>query len=605
MNITPVASTLDAGPNSSAIDTTNANLLVVWASSYSGDPTITDSKGNSWTPLPLFHSHDNNVRGRGFYCNPASVGPNHTVTVGGGVIPSVGFYAFKGAHATDPLVMATGNSPASSETSTQPGSVTPSESGCLVITGVCNADRGAATIDAPFEANRTSIAYAVGLGLAVGVAFEIQTAPATRNQTWSWVGGAEDCSAIAVFRSQGGVSLDVSPVAIPNNHSGDITLNLTGTGTAWDSTTVFTPSGVSGVAKVSQNVTSATEATIVVTTGAGTGTLTITETVTGSAVGTTTVAVPVITIANGVGPRVYQRIGAVGGRGGSADVTIHGTYIGDVVAVEWSSDGMNWNTLDASPTNGTYTGTASLDAGQYTVSVRFSSDAGVSASVALVCVGDLVGIAGQSNAAGQGVATAYVSVNGLKAFKYRGGSSWADCVDPVTPSAYGSPWPALATHIMAHTRCPVAFIPFGVNGTSITLWQPGQTCYANYTDAATQAGGPLVTLWWQGESDALTSMSQATYESNLNAIADDLASLYPGHKLIPCRLQNSTGIDDAAEEVVRQAVDAVVVGNANVEAGPDLSDILSDDAYHIGTAEKMQVVASRWWTALYKAKFAG
>jgi hypothetical protein len=64
----------------------------------------------------------------------------------------------------------------------------------------------------------------------------------------------------------------VSPQTLPANHTGNITLTLVGTGTTWDGSTVFTIGNVSGFVKVSQNVTDATHATVVVTTGATTGT---------------------------------------------------------------------------------------------------------------------------------------------------------------------------------------------------------------------------------------------------------------------------------------------------------------------------------------------
>lgn len=104
-------------------------------------------------------------------------------------------------------------------------------------------------------------------------------------------------------------ALTVTPASIPNNHAGNITLTLTGNGTSWNnSTTIFTPSGVTGVAKVSQNVTSATAATLVLTTGSGTGTLTITESVTGSNTATLNVA--------NAAPILYVSAANVDGAGG-------------------------------------------------------------------------------------------------------------------------------------------------------------------------------------------------------------------------------------------------------------------------------------------------
>ncbi len=110
-------------------------------------------------------------------------------------------------------------------------------------------------------------------------------------------------------------SIAVAPTHIPKNHSNNITLALTGTGTAWDGTTTFTPSGVTGVTKISQNVTSGTAATVVITTDAThTGTLTITESVTGSATGTTTVATATISPSP-----------SSGNTGGTPTVTFAGT----------------------------------------------------------------------------------------------------------------------------------------------------------------------------------------------------------------------------------------------------------------------------------------
>jgi hypothetical protein len=95
----------------------------------------------------------------------------------------------------------------------------------------------------------------------------------------------------------GAVPMTSAPTAIPNGHSGNITLTLTGIGTNWsNANTVFTVAGVSNVTKVSQNVTSPTTATLAVTTGAGTGALSIAESVTGTASTIVTVGAPSFSI---------------------------------------------------------------------------------------------------------------------------------------------------------------------------------------------------------------------------------------------------------------------------------------------------------------------
>jgi hypothetical protein len=93
----------------------------------------------------------------------------------------------------------------------------------------------------------------------------------------------------------GYTAFTVSPAVIPSGHSGNITLTLSGSGTEWTGSTVFTVSGVANVTKVSQTIVSGTSATIVVNSGAGTGALTVAETVTGSTAAIT-LAVPALAI---------------------------------------------------------------------------------------------------------------------------------------------------------------------------------------------------------------------------------------------------------------------------------------------------------------------
>ncbi len=89
-----------------------------------------------------------------------------------------------------------------------------------------------------------------------------------------------------------------APATIPKNHAANLTITLAGFGTSWNNgTTIFTPSGVTGVTKISQNITSATAATLVITTDAThNGTLTITESVTGSTTATLAIATATLAI---------------------------------------------------------------------------------------------------------------------------------------------------------------------------------------------------------------------------------------------------------------------------------------------------------------------
>lgn len=110
--------------------------------------------------------------------------------------------------------------------------------------------------------------------------------PDSTNSPTDITGFARDATTPFIGAWEPGVpvpAMTVNPNSIPASHPVNITLTLSGFLTAWNnSTTIFTLSGVSGVTKVSQNVTSPTAATVVVTTGASIGALTITESVTGS-----------------------------------------------------------------------------------------------------------------------------------------------------------------------------------------------------------------------------------------------------------------------------------------------------------------------------------
>lgn len=96
----------------------------------------------------------------------------------------------------------------------------------------------------------------------------------------------------------GSSTVSVTPAAIPANHAANITLTLAGTGTNWSAGTTFGLSGVTGVAKISQNVVSATSATVVIATGTGTGTLIVSD---GTSSGNTSVGTATLSVVPGFG----------------------------------------------------------------------------------------------------------------------------------------------------------------------------------------------------------------------------------------------------------------------------------------------------------------
>lgn len=93
---------LDGG-TSAAIDTTGADLLVFAVESYSGGalPSVSDSKGNTWTPTDSFTNGE--IRVRIWWAQNATVGSGHTFTVSGTTVAAAGqVQAWKGSKLTDP-----------------------------------------------------------------------------------------------------------------------------------------------------------------------------------------------------------------------------------------------------------------------------------------------------------------------------------------------------------------------------------------------------------------------------------------------------------------------------------------------------------------------
>jgi hypothetical protein len=132
----------------------------------------------------------------------------------------------------------------------------------LTFTGTIPATLGTAAQLGQFDIGRNAASATYSSGKAQDVAVFAAALSAARD---------------AAYYTAATRSIAATPAAIPAGHAGNVTLSLVGSGTAWDGSTVFAVSGVTGAAKVSQTVTDATHATLVVTTAAGTGTLSITD----------------------------------------------------------------------------------------------------------------------------------------------------------------------------------------------------------------------------------------------------------------------------------------------------------------------------------------
>ena len=191
----------ETGGTTPAIDTTGADLLVVLVTQYSDStpPSLSDSKGNTWTARPRYIGRFTQVRL--YYCRGGSVGAGHTfsLSVGDSFYGTIEVAAFSGSVASPFEADVFSNAGSLSVTSLATGSLTPSMSGSLLIAGIDPGDGTGLSIDSGFAITDFK-APVSGQNQGGGLAYLIQGAAAPVNPTFSWT-LAQDCVAtLAVFQ---------------------------------------------------------------------------------------------------------------------------------------------------------------------------------------------------------------------------------------------------------------------------------------------------------------------------------------------------------------------------------------------------------------------
>jgi hypothetical protein len=179
------AGSADGGATSTtaAIDTTGANFLVV-AAIDDGSTTISDSKGNTWTLL----SPNANGEVALWYCANANVGTGHTFTVSNSGFSPIAVQAFANVKLSSPLDGSPTGGVTSGIATVQPGSITPSEANCLLVTATTSGSSGAnnaTSINSSFT-KTDAIGFTGGQNYAIAMGYKIQTTAGAENPTWTW-----------------------------------------------------------------------------------------------------------------------------------------------------------------------------------------------------------------------------------------------------------------------------------------------------------------------------------------------------------------------------------------------------------------------------------
>lgn len=211
---TPVVSLTESlgapgGGTSSPVDTNGANFIVL-AIGYAGagsTPTVSDSKGNTYTPLTPATFSDSYCRF--YFAENPTVGSGHTWTVtGANSYPSISMQAWANALTASVFDQQNAGSttPSYTATSVQPGSVTPGSNNQLIVTAVSNyADMSnvSRSINAGFTISG-QVGNVPAISYPLALAYLVQTTAAAVNPTWSWSSSERANSVIATFKSSGG-----------------------------------------------------------------------------------------------------------------------------------------------------------------------------------------------------------------------------------------------------------------------------------------------------------------------------------------------------------------------------------------------------------------
>lgn len=284
--------------------------------------------------------------------------------------------------------------------------------------------------------------------------------------------------------------------------------------------------------------------------------------------------------------QMHQRDGS-----NQASVAITGAYTGATTGIEARFNGGAWTTICATPTGGSYSGTlTNCPMGQGNLEVRFANAHAVTSSKALIGVGDIYVVSGQSNNRGQANAAIQPANVNSTAVQMDASGTWVALIE-VANSSVGNYLGALATKIDAK-GIPVGFINCAIGSTEAANWVPGQPNYNSMLARANAAGGHVALLWWQGESD--TGTAQATFESRTNSIINGWFS-DTGKKTLLQKICLS-GLPGGAA-TVRAGQANVIASNTHIFTSADMN-VWTTSSVHYSTTQEVTDVANTLWAGL-------
>lgn len=204
---TSAGATSASTATSGSVTTTGATLFVANLSCFAQTPAtgFSDSKGNSWSYLTVVDDSGGGGMESGFaYAwSSLSVGSGHTFSYNCGSFSGFTLLAFSGTDTSSNPFDQQAGAVVASATTAQPGSITPSTAGQVVVTGVVQLFSSddtwsmSGTYSAPVELFYNG-------NVNNGVSYDIQTAATATNPLWTSVDSVRRLAKVASFKASSG-----------------------------------------------------------------------------------------------------------------------------------------------------------------------------------------------------------------------------------------------------------------------------------------------------------------------------------------------------------------------------------------------------------------
>jgi len=276
----PPITHITTGSTSQPIDTTGANFLVAAVArlQVTGDGIPTDSYGNTWYEGESYHGDGGPAATITIWrCWNATCGPGHTFSIApfGNSLAVAAFDI--GEVDSDPLGQQNGFGLYNNGAATlQPGPVTTSNNGELIVTALAGPGSGTPTVDSGFSITDPLEVLFTGVSLA----FLFQEAAAPVNPTWNFAGLNQGvAAAISTFTVSTGPPGQPSLTVIPSTGTATDAVNTLPITAMLRNSSATLSASLDGAGAIS--TTSPTSGTAFVytppATGAGSATVTVTD----------------------------------------------------------------------------------------------------------------------------------------------------------------------------------------------------------------------------------------------------------------------------------------------------------------------------------------